>query len=167
MVIFLASHLPDSGIAFDPNDWPGESRVRRATDGVYAALIVGDRQHRIFLPRQEAVSARLAAAIPLDDTAPLRAEATLRLWRELAGRPVRDGPSIPSNRRARLAAALRALDGSRDGASYRAIAEALFGRTRVDSEIWKTSSLRDATIRLVRTGLTLARDGYRRLLRLR
>lgn len=167
VVTLVASHLPDSGIAFEPDNWPGELRIRRAADAVYAALTVDDREHRILLPRLEAAGFRVAAAIPLDDDAPLRAEATLRLWRELARRPARDGPSIPSNRRARLAAALRALDGNRDGASYRAIAEALFGRARVDSEIWKTSSLRDATIRLVRTGLALARDGYRRLLRLR
>ncbi len=50
------------------------------------------------------------------------------------------------------------------GASYRAIAEALFGSGRLTSEPWKTSSLRDTVIRLARTGLAMTRGGYRNLL---
>ena len=47
---------------------------------------------------------------------------------------------------------LRAVDGRRCGAAHREIAIALFGAARVTSEPWKTSSLRDATLRLVRDG---------------
>jgi hypothetical protein len=41
----------------------------------------------------------------------------------------------------------------------------LFGARRLEHELWKTSSLRDTTIRLVRGGLALMQAGYRRLLR--
>jgi hypothetical protein len=60
---------------------------------------------------------------------------------------------------------LRALDGHLSDASYREIAEGLFGAARVEREAWKTSSLRDRTIRLVKSGVSLMRAGYRRLLR--
>lgn len=51
------------------------------------------------------------------------------------------------------------------GASYRDIAESLFGSQRVGEEPWKTSPLRDSTIRLVRGGVALMRGGYRKFLR--
>ena len=39
-----------------------------------------------------------------------------------------------------------------------------FGAQRVAAESWRTSSLRDATIRLVRTGMAMSNAQYRRLL---
>ncbi len=65
----------------------------------------------------------------------------------------------------RLVNTFRALDGHLSGASYRVIAECLFGSVRVDAEPWKSSSVRDATIRLVRNGVALMRGGYRKFLR--
>jgi hypothetical protein len=50
-------------------------------------------------------------------------------------------------------------------ASYREIAEVLFGTRRLEREAWKTSSVRDRTIRLVKGGRALIRAGYRKLLR--
>jgi hypothetical protein len=62
--------------------------------------------------------------------------------------------------------ALRALDGHLAGATYREIAEVLFGTARVPSgSSWKTHDLRGRTIRLVRMGLKLMRGGYLDLLR--
>ena len=57
-----------------------------------------------------------------------------------------------------------ALDGRLAGASYRAIAEALFDPSRITSEPWKTAPLRDTVIRLTRTGFAMMRGGYRNLL---
>ena len=68
--------------------------------------------------------------------------------------------------RTRLGLALRSLDGRLAGCSYRAIAQALFGPTRVPAgSDWKTHDLRDRTIRLCRRGLDLMRGGYLNLLR--
>jgi hypothetical protein len=72
---------------------------------------------------------------------------------------------LSAQRRERLAFALRALDGHIDGASYRVIAEVLFGRKRIPESAWKTHELRSRTIRLVQAGLALMRGGYRALLR--
>jgi len=68
-------------------------------------------------------------------------------------------------RRDRLVSMVRALDGHLAEASYREIAQVLFGARRVEGEMWKTSSLCDRTIRLVKGGLALMRAGYRKLLR--
>ena len=66
--------------------------------------------------------------LPLDEVFEIRATAALRLWRGLTGRsPGRDPAMLPAARRDRLALALRALDGRLEKASYRDIAEALFG----------------------------------------
>ena len=60
--------------------------------------------------------------------------------------------------------ALRALDGRVAEASYREIAEALFGAARLPERGWKTHDLRDRTACLVRLGVAMMQGGYRRLL---
>ena len=66
--------------------------------------------------------------LPLDRVFEIRAAAALRLWRGLTGRlPGRDPAILPGARRNRLLLALRALDGRIEKASYRDIAETLFG----------------------------------------
>ena len=113
-------------------------------------------------------NAPLAVVLPLDDDLPTRAEAALRLWGRINSRATGSGReplSLTRQRRDRLVLMLRALDGHLSDASYREIAEGLFGAARVEREAWKTSSLRDRTIRLVKSGVSLMRAGYRRLLR--
>lgn len=165
-VVILAA-LPtrsDEAISFTAAEWPGEFIARVAPDGLYGLLIDARREHRLFFPDHLSDGAGLAALIPFDETTLLRAEATLRLWRFLSGRPSRGNPSSERRRRTRIASTLRALDGRLAGASYRMIAETLFGSARIESDVWKTASLRDATIRLVRAGVALMRGGYRQLL---
>jgi hypothetical protein len=105
--------------------------------------------------------------LPLDRLFEVRAAAALRLWRGLAGRRLgrRRPATLPAARRDRLVLALRALDGRLAEASYREIAEALFGATRLPERGWKTHDLRDRTVRLVRRGIAMMQGGYRRLLR--
>ena len=108
-----------------------------------------------------------AAILPLDDDLPIRATATLRLWARMTNQPNQEEEplALTRQRRDRLVLMLRALDGHLAEASYREIAEALFGTRRIERETWKISSLRDRTIRLVRGGVDLMRAGYRKLLR--
>ncbi|WP_234002705.1 DNA -binding domain-containing protein [Sphingopyxis sp. MG] len=55
----------------------------------------------------------------------------LRLWQALSARPVtRDGRITPYQRR-RIRLMMRAADGRANGATYRQIANALFGPERV------------------------------------
>ena len=109
----------------------------------------------------------LAAVLPLDDSLPIRATAALRLWARMAEQPNQqeDPLALTRQRRDRLVLMVRALDGHLAEASYREIAEVLFGTRRIERETWKTSSLRDRTIRLVKGGIDLMRAGHRRLLR--
>lgn len=108
----------------------------------------------------------LSVVIPFDDDLPTRAAAALRLWTRMQGRTAGEVPdSLTKQRRDRLILMLRALDGHFDAASYREIAEALFGAHRLERDSWKTSSLRDRTIRLVKGGIALMQQGYRKLLR--
>ncbi len=71
---------------------------------------------------------------------------------------------LPAARRDRLVLALRALDGRLEKASYRDIAESLFGSSRMPDRGWKTHDIRDRTVRLARLGFSLMQGGYRRLL---
>lgn len=112
----------------------------------------------------------LAVVLPLDDDLPIRTAATLRLWARMMGQgddPERELLTLTRQRRDRLVLTIRALDGHLAEASYREIAEMLFGARRIERETWKASSLRDRTIRLVKSGIALMRAGYRKLLRSR
>jgi hypothetical protein len=116
-------------------------------------------------PHAQGAPGPLAAVIPLDATLPARLAALSRLWRSLGrGGPPFDDPITPQ-RRARMKVMLRALDGRIDGAAYRDIAIALYGAARVAATPWKSSALRDTTLRLVRDGWAMAGGGYQALLR--
>lgn len=108
----------------------------------------------------------LSVVIPFDGDFPVRVATAERLWARMHGHAPGQAPcSLTRQRRDRLILMLRALDGHLAAASYREIAEVLFGAGQLEREPWKTSSLRDRTIRLVKGGLALMRDGYRKLLR--
>lgn len=103
--------------------------------------------------------------LPLDKLFEIRISAAIRLWRALTSKPLgRDPAALSSARRSRLILGLRALDGHQEGATYRDIADGLFGMPGMSARAWKTHDLRDRTIRLVRYGRTLMRGGYRSLL---
>jgi len=118
--------------------------------------------------RVELLSADIAdaAVLPFDPLFPIRVAAAMRVWRALAGGgPSVDPQALSAQRRTRLVLALRALDGRLDHASYREIAEQLFGPLALDGDAdWNTHPERDRTIRLARLGRKLMRGGYRRLL---
>jgi hypothetical protein len=105
----------------------------------------------------------LDAVTPLDASLPVRLRALDRLARYLEGRPPPPDPITPQRRR-RFKAMLRALDARASGVVHREIAAALFGAARVAAQPWKSASLRDATLRLVRDGRAMSRGGYLALL---
>lgn len=107
----------------------------------------------------------LAAMVPLDADGLDRIAAVDRLWRSLHKRPVPADTRLTQQQRRRLKLMLRAVDGRMNNATYREIADALFGATRVAGDPWKTSALRDATMDLVKDGFAMIDSGYRKLLR--
>ena len=143
---------------------PAEQHV--ASDGTY--LIVRHETGRITAVMVGGATAAtpLAALIPLDASFAARSAAALRLWRMLSQGELQRAPDpLTRQRRQRLRLALRALDGRLANATYRELAQGLFGGPQ-DSDHWKTHELRDQTIRLVRIGFDLMRGGYRALLRI-
>jgi len=164
VVILTASPLENPSLTFAPTVWPDLRARRAAQDGEHLILGAGRNEHQLWLPDPPIEGSSLAAIIPLDDATPERAEAVLRFRRHAAGRGARNDPTKNHSRR-RADLTLRALDGRLSGASYRAIAECLFGPARVAAEPWKSASVRDATIRLVRNGVALMQGGYRKFLR--
>ena len=104
------------------------------------------------------------ALLPFDAHVDERTEATLRFWRLIRDGEKTDLPEFSGQKRDRLRTCLRALDAHLAGESYRTIAIELFGSERVEDEIWRTGSLRDAAIRFVRDGLLLMQGGYLNLL---
>ena len=143
---------------------PAEPHV--ASDGVY--FVVRHEAGRItaVMVGGAAAANPLAALIPLDASFPARSASALRLCRMLSQGEFQRAPDpLTPQRRQRLRIALRALDGRLAKASYRELAQVLFGGPR-DADSWKTHELRDRTIRLVRIGFDLMRGGYRALLRI-
>jgi hypothetical protein len=149
-----------------PVDWSRlPANLRRTPDGWYVHLRAGGVEHRMLLPEAPIAGAHYGAVLPFDEAFDLRAHAARRLQRALAGRPPGAAfRSLSAQRRTRLALALRALDARLDGATYRTVAEALFGPDRIPSRGWKTHDLHQRTVRLVGLGLALMRGGYRDLL---
>ncbi len=118
----------------------------------------------LLLPGVEP-GASIAALIPFDDDLPSRIEALNRLWQAQRGKPLPPDTRMTRQQRGRLRLMLQAFDGRNRGASYRAIAEAIFGTERVAADPWKTSPLRDRVIGLVEGGTGLIAGGYLRLFR--
>ncbi|MEW4459985.1 DUF2285 domain-containing protein [Roseibium algicola] len=130
-------------------------------------VILGKGLRIVHLLLQDARFADYPLSIltPLDDGARARHRAMGRLLDFLEGREMGADSRLTPQKRLRFKSMLRAVDGRRNGATYREIAESLFGARRVASEPWKTSPLRDTTIRLVRDGLAMVTGGYLDLLR--
>jgi hypothetical protein len=141
------------------------TEIRQVAEGWYLFSRLSAGEHRILLSEAPDRGAIYAADLPLDAFFELRSHAARRLWRAMTDRsPGSVFRALPAQRRGRLIAGLRAIDAHLDGASYRTIAEVLFGRERIQRSDWKTSEVRNQTIRLVRSGVSLMRGGYHDLL---
>jgi hypothetical protein len=139
--------------------------ARASPEGRWLTCGSGRLAVRLLLLRGARPDAPLAVVTPLDADTPARLAMAARAWRILRGAPTRTDDQLTAQRRRRLTRTLRALDARASGAAHRDIAVALFGAERVAAMPWKSSALRDATLRLVRDGEALVGGDYRRLLR--
>lgn len=132
-------------------------------DGFCSASVGGVEFPLLFLaggPDQPVAAVVLADHLALD-----RLEAVQRFWAALNGDKVSpERHRISKQKRQRAGKSLRAVDGRKDGASYRVIAQVLFPAHRITLATWKSNALRETVIRLARDGLTLVAGGYRSLL---
>ncbi len=161
--ILLLARRPD----FLPpisNPSPGTFTAGRdGPEGTYAALLESELQ--VLFLTGTSKDDPLAAVIPLDDDLLDRIDALTRLSRAWLARPPLRDTRMTAEQRRRFRLKLRAADGHMNGATYREIATAIYGRARVESDPWKTSPLRDAVIAFVEGGLSLINGGYLTLLR--
>jgi hypothetical protein len=142
------------------------------TSAIYADgghLVVEDASgdHHLWF-RDVRAGQKLAALLPLDDDFRVRVLSLIRFQRRLTGRssgPLPKAWQITRRHRQRLTQMVRALDAHLADASYREIADALYGAEAVRRYPWKTSSVRGQTIRLVKDAIGMMRGGYRKLLR--
>lgn len=148
----------------EPAALGGVSGLRRSPQGSHAIHDNGTATQLLFLPGSEA-SSSLAAVIPLDSQTLGRVEALVRFWRGQSKRPVPRDSRMTVQQRRRLRLMLRAADGRMEGATYREIATVCYGTERVGANPWKTSSLRDTVIGLVKGGAAMIGGGYLQLLR--
>ncbi len=132
-----------------------------AEDGRYLRLPSG---LQVQLRGDATPAGPLVVVLSYDSDFNLRVRAVDALRRaESTNTPPRS--RFSADQRARLARALFALDASLRAQSYREIAAGLFGEDSGAEDDFKTSSLRDVTIRLVRRGKSLMAGGYLKLLR--
>jgi hypothetical protein len=141
--------------------------ARIGSDGLSIIHSHGPGAVHLLLAAEASSASPLVALVSLGADGLDRIEAVSRLWRAVNGRRVTADARLTRQQRRRLRRMLQAVDGHHEGASYREIAEAIFGSARVAEAPWKTSALRDATIDLVKDGLALIAGGYRSLLRRR
>ena len=87
-------------------------------------------------------AAPLAMVIPVDADGLDRIEAATRLLCVLMRRSVPPDRRLTERQRQRARRMLQAVDGRMSGASYRDIAQALYGHDRVGDELWKTEPRR-------------------------
>ncbi|KUM25825.1 hypothetical protein AU467_24220 [Mesorhizobium loti] len=139
-------------------------KQHESPQGFHAIRDSGIATQLLLLPGS-AASRSLTALIPLDSQALGRVEALVRFWRSCHGRPVPPDTRMTNQQRRRLRLMMQAADGRKNGASYREIATAFYGTGRVASNPWKTSSLRDTVIGLVKGGGAMISGGYLQLLR--
>lgn len=163
----VLGHLPKSFVGarlLSTELLAGAIAHHRGHDGLHILLPGG---HHVWLPRHS-VGQSMAAVIPLDDDFLLRVAGALRLRRHLNGEPAGPMPrplQLTPRHRKRLIQMLHALDGRLSAATYREIAEVIFGQKAVREPGWKTLPVRAQTIRLVKDAIAMMNRGYLQFLR--
>ena len=104
----------------------------------------------------------VAAVVPITGSFSAALKGISDLERVLRGEA--PGDDLTAQQRLRLQRAISALDAFQARATYRQVALEIFGAEAVSRYDWRTSSVRDAAIRLVRMGRGLAAGGYLKLL---
>ena len=152
-----------SASTFSLSDLHGFFKWRRAEDGAHILLRENGYNFQLFVATNTEIAEDLHLTIPMNEGAQLRCEVTSRFCRFFNGeKPLLIRRHAGTNQR--LQDALRVLDGNLAGASYREITEVLRGSHRMNDEVWKTSSARGVTIRLMQQAKSLMSGGYERLL---
>jgi hypothetical protein len=158
IVLPIVGAGPEDSPSLSNPQWEGAPR--EGEDGLHLRLVAG---LQLLFRRPGEHSGPVLVMLRFDQEFGLRVRAVQALDRVAKGRGAPKS-RLTSAQRLRLARSLVALDGVERRDTYRDIARTVFGDDAVEHEDWRTASVRDATIRLVRTGRRLMRGGYLKLL---
>jgi hypothetical protein len=141
------------------------SLTQKSAGGFNAVSAFNDCMFNVIFNASSKPTDPCAVLVPIDDDCLSRIETLTRFWRALHGRTVPPDTRLTSQQRRRIRLMMQAFDGRDNNASYREIAEAIYGVSRVAADAWKTSALRDSTIALVKDGKAMVEGEYRSLLK--
>ena len=139
--------------------------AQKSAEGLNAVSVFDDCMFNVIFTARSKPSDPCTALLPIDEDCLSRIETLTRFWRALHGRTVPHDTRMTSQQRRRTKLMMQAFDGRDNNASYREIADAIYGASRVAADAWKTSALRDGTIALVKDGKAMVEGEYRQLLR--
>lgn len=155
-VVWLRRAANDEGLRLD--QFIDVIAERRTGEGVHVKLRGGLQAYVDGCDPSDP----LAAIIPISGSFSAALKGVSDLERVLRG----ETPSadLTAQQTCRLQRVLKALDAAQARATYRQVAAEIFGEEAVRRYDWRTSSIRDTAIRLVRTGRALSAGGYLKLL---
>lgn len=162
--VLVVMGTPDLFETTMPLDIPFAS-TRKSAGTLHAVTILGNHSFNILFAAKSKPGDRVAALVLIDDDCLSRMEALTRFWRALRGRAVPPDTRLTVQQRQRIRLMMQAVDGHHNHATYREIADVIYGAARVASDAWKTSALRDGTIALVKNGTAMVEGEYRQLLK--
>lgn len=155
-VVWLRRAANDDGVRLDRLiDVVAE---RRTGEGVHVKLRGGLQAYVEGCEPSEP----LAAIVPISGSFSAALKGVSDLERVLRGDIL--AADLTAQQSSRLQRVLKALDAAQAKATYRQVAAEIYGEEAVSRYDWRTSSIRDAAIRLVRTGRALSAGGYMKLL---
>ena len=141
------------------------SLTRKSAGGFNAVSVFGDCMFNVIFTARSKPTDPCTALLPIDEDCLSRIETLTRFWRALHGRTVPTDTRLTSQQRRRIRLMMQAFDGRDNNASYREIANVIYGASRVAADAWKTSALRDSTIALVKDGKAMVKGEYLQLLK--
>lgn len=141
------------------------SLTQKSAGGFNAVSVFDDCMFNVIFTARSKPTDPCAALLPIDDDCLSRIETLTRFWRALHGRTVPPDTRLTSQQRRRIRLMMQAFDGRDNNATYREIAEVIYGASRVATDAWKTSALRDSTIALVKDSKAMVEGEYLQLLK--
>lgn len=148
---------------------PGRKAIAVGADDALAIIETGNETYRLLFESPDDLAGQIALEFRLDAYGDNESEMEAvrnfllnhqKIFKKLPGASFRPHPYAP-----KMMQMFQAIDGRSAGASYRQIAEVLFGVEPV-VEDWRNHGLFKARIRyLVKRGIYFMRGGYRHLLK--
>ena len=162
--VLVITRTPDLFKLKMPMDIP-VSLTQKSAGGFNAVSVFDDCMFNVIFTASSKPTDPCTALLPIDEDCLSRIETLTRFWRALHGRTVPADTRLTSQQRRRIRLMLQAVDGRANDATYREIAYAIYGVSRVAADAWKTSALRDSTIALVKDGKAMVEGEYLQLLK--